>query len=56
MKFEILDLLNYSNIEDLMSNDSPNERAEIICNNLKKYMFIHEGILYKYDVDLIIYK
>lgn len=56
MKFENKDLLNYEEIENLLTNDSPNDRANIICDKLKKYVFIQSGLLYKYDTDLIIYK
>lgn len=56
MKFETQDLLNYDGIENLLTNDSPNDRADIICDKLKKYCFIQNENLYKYDSELVIYK
>ncbi len=56
MKFEKSDLLSYEEIENILSNDSPNDRAEIICAKLKKYAFIFDGELYLYDTNLIVYK
>jgi hypothetical protein len=35
MKFETKDLLSYDNFVNLLSNDSPNERAALICDKLK---------------------
>ena len=56
MKFETKDLLKYDDIENLLTNDSPNDRADLICDKLKKYCFIQNENLYKYDSELVIYK
>jgi phage/plasmid-associated DNA primase len=56
MKFETKDLLNYEEFETLLSSDSPNERASLICKKLKKYCFIQDKNLYMYDPELVIYK
>jgi hypothetical protein len=56
MNFEIKDLLNYSQIEDLINNESPNDRADIICEKLKYYCFSNKGELYKFDSIKVIYK
>ena len=54
MKFDTKDLLNCSEFEELLKSDSPNNRATIICNKLKKYCFIHDKFMYMYDPELII--
>lgn len=56
MNFEKVDLLNFDEIENLLTIDTPNERAEIICKKIIKYCFFLNGILYKYDNKLVIYK
>lgn len=56
MKFEKSDLLNYEKIESLLNSDSPNDRADIICEKLKKYCFIHNGNMYKYESTLVVYQ
>ena len=56
MNFQIKDLLNYSQIEDLINNESPNDRADIICEKLKYYCFTNKGELYKFDSIKVIYK
>jgi hypothetical protein len=56
MNFEKKDLLNYDEIETLLKSESPNDRADIICNKLKKYIFFQYGFLYKFDNELVIYK
>ena len=56
MNFQIKDLLNYSQIEDLINNESPNDRADIICEKLKYYCFSNKGELYKFDSIKVIYK
>ena len=56
MNFEIKDLLNYSQIEDLINKESPNDRADIICEKLKYYYFSNKGELYKFDSIKVIYK
>ncbi len=56
MNFENKHLLNYNNIEDLINNESPNDRAEIICKNLKYYCFTNKGVLYKDDSIKVIYE
>ena len=56
MNFEIKHLLNYEQIEELINNESPNDRADIICENLKYYCFTNKGELYKFDSVKVIYK
>ena len=56
MNFENTDLLNYESIERILTSDSPNERAEIICEKIKKYCFLNNGNMYKYDTSMIVYK
>ena len=56
MNFENKHLLNYNKIEDLINNESPNDRADIICENLKYYCFTNKGELYKFDSIKVIYK
>jgi len=56
MNFEKVDLLNYEELEQLLILESPNDRAKIICNKLKKYIFSHNGFLYKYNNNLIVYE
>jgi hypothetical protein len=56
MNFEKKDLLNYDEIENLLKSESPNDRADIICDELKKYVFIQDEKLYKYDTVMVIYK
>lgn len=56
MMFDKDDLLNYEEIECLLKEESPNERALIICNKLKKYCFYQNGFLYKYNSKYVIYK
>jgi phage/plasmid-associated DNA primase len=56
MNFEIKHLLNYNKIEELINNESPNDRADIICENLKYYCFTNKGELYKFDSIKVIYK
>lgn len=56
MEFEKKDLLNYDEIKKLLTNDSPNERADVICNKLKKYVFTRDEKIYKYDIDMVVYK
>ena len=56
MNFENKHLLNYNNIEDLIINESPNDRADIICKNLKYYCFTNKGELYIFDSIKVIYK
>ena len=46
MNFEIKHLLNYNKIEELINNESPNDRADIICEKLKYYCFTNKGELY----------
>ena len=56
MNFQIKDLLNYNQIEDLINNESPNDRADIICEKLKYYCLFNKGELYKFDLIKVIYK
>lgn len=56
MEFEKKDLLNYDQLETLLTSESPNDRADIICDKLKKYVFIQDEKLYKYDTDMVVYK
>jgi hypothetical protein len=56
MNFEIKHLLNYNKIEDLTNNESPNDRSDIICENLKYYCFTNKGKLFKFDSIKVIYK
>ena len=56
MNFEIKHLLNYNKIEELINNESPNDRADIICEKLKYYCFTNKGELYKFDSVKVIYK
>ena len=56
MNFENKHLLNYNKIEDLINYESPNDRADIICENLKYYCFTNKGELYKFDSIKVIYK
>ena len=56
MNFENKHLLNYNEIEDLINNESPNDRSDIICENLKYYCFTNKGELYKFDSIKVIYK
>ena len=56
MNFEIKDLSNYNKIEELINNESPNDRADIICEKLKYYCFTNKGELYKFDSVKVIYK
>ena len=39
MNFEIKYLLNYNQIEELINNESPNERSDIICEKFKILLF-----------------
>jgi len=55
MNFEIKDLLNYNQIEELIINESPNDRADIITRKLKFYCFANKGELYKFDSKKIVY-
>lgn len=56
MNFEKADLLNFDEVENLLTIDTPNERADIICKKIIKYCFFLNGVLYKYDNKLVIYK
>jgi len=56
MNFKNEDLLNYAQIEELITNDSPNDRAEIICNKLNKCCFTNKGELYKFNSLDVVYK
>ena len=56
MNFEIKYLLNYNQIEELINNESPNERSDIICEKLKYYCFTNKGELYKFGSIKVIYK
>jgi hypothetical protein len=56
MNFKNEDLLNYAQIEEIIINDSPNDRAEIICNKLNKYCFTNKGELYKFNSLDVVYK
>ena len=47
MNFEKHDLLNYQQIEELIINYSPNDRADVICEKLKYYCFTNK---YKFDI------
>ena len=49
MNLEIKHLLNYEQIEELINNKSPNDRADIICEKLKYFCFTNKGELYKFD-------
>ena len=55
MNFENKHLLNYNEIEELINNESPNDRSDIICKNLKYYCFTNKGVLYKFNSILVIY-
>ena len=56
IKFNQTDLLNYNEIDLLIRSDFPNERALIITNKLKNYIFIYENIVYDFYKDTITYK
>ena len=56
IKFNQTDLLNYNEIDLLIRSDFPNERAMIITNKLKNYIFIYENIVYVFNKDTITYK
>ena len=56
IKFNQTDLLNYNEIDLLIRSDFPNERALIITNKLKHYIFIYENIVYVFNKDTITYK
>ena len=56
IKFNTEDLLTYVNIETLITSEFPNERAEIICNKLKVYLFNLDNQLYIFNKELVIYK
>jgi len=56
MEFDKKDLLSYDEIENLLTSDSPNDRSTIICDKLKKYVFIQDEKLYKYDTEMVVYK
>ena len=56
IKFNTEDLLTYANIETLITSEFPNERAEIICNKLKVYLFNLDNQLYIFNKELVIYK
>ena len=56
MNFEIKHSLNFNQIEELINNESPNNRADIICEKLKYYCFTNKGELYKFDSIKVIYK
>ena len=56
IKFNQTDLLNYNEIDLLIRSDFPNERAMIITNKLKNYIFIFENIVYVFNKDTITYK
>jgi hypothetical protein len=56
MNFENKYFLNYNKIEELINNESPIDRADIICENFKYYCFTNKGELYKFDSIKVIYK
>jgi hypothetical protein len=56
MNFEKKDLLTYDEMFLLLTSESPNERANIICKKLNKYCFYFNNVLYKFDSNLILYK
>ena len=56
IKFNQTDLLNYNEIDLLIRSDFPNERAMIITNKLKNYIFICDNIVYAFNKDTITYK
>ena len=56
IKFNQTDLLNYNEIDLLIKSDFPNERAMIITNKLKNYIFICDNIVYVFNTDTITYK
>ena len=56
IKFNQTDLLNYNEIDLLIRSDFPNERAMIITNKLKNYIFICDNIVYVFNTDTITYK
>lgn len=55
MKFINTDLLKVEEIESLIMSKSPNDVADVLTPKLKKYCFIHNDILYIYDLGLFVY-
>jgi hypothetical protein len=56
MNFNKSDLLSFEKIENLLTLNDPNDRADIITEKLKYYIFFNAGELYKFDVSKVIYK
>jgi len=56
MQFQNSDLLTFNQIQELISNDSPNDRSDIIVDKLKYYCFYNKGDLFIYDSSKVIYK
>ena len=55
MQFQNSDLLTFNQIQELISNDSPNDRADIIVDKLKYYCFYNKGDLFIFDSSKVIY-
>jgi len=55
IKFEISDLLNYVEIEQLITTPSPTVRATLISTKLLNYILINSGMYYKYDPLNVLY-
>jgi phage/plasmid-associated DNA primase len=56
MEFKKEDLLTYDDIEKYLSSGEPTDRSKIICNKLKNYVFINNGVLFVFDIKTILYK
>ena len=55
IKFEISDLLNYVEIEQLITTPSLTVRATLISTKLLNYILINSGMYYKYDPLNVLY-
>ena len=46
MEFKSKDLLDYTNLETLITTQFPNEKAKLISSKLLNYLFIQNSTLY----------
>ena len=55
IKFDIKDLLNFQEIEQLIISVRPNEKASIISKKLTNYLLLNNGDFYRFDNDKVLY-
>jgi len=56
MNFTNQDYLSSNDLEVLIVSSMPNEKAELVFNKVKKYLFFHNNNLYKLDDETKCYK